>query len=314
MSSITKLAIQVVCLLLLAVALGLIAYARREPVDRNPAAVKDLPESTAQPSALKHLAESGFLGVVVATHSVDLAPKLSGRVEAVHVRMGERVSSNALIATLDTAAIRHDLAMGEAKLRVAHADEARAKTELTQAKDELDTLTPLKSSGHISAKELATAQYKHDAASAALDAAVAHVVEAEAQLQQLKQTLSDAQIRAPFAGVISDRFVDPGAMVGPSVPIARLVSADNLRVRFAVPEQHAGAVALGMAVRVEVPAVNVLLNGVVENIAPEVDIASRYIYAEAKLEPAAVAGLKKTVPSGTSARVSIIAPIHTGAH
>jgi RND family efflux transporter MFP subunit len=298
----------------LAVAVGLIAYARREPVDHSPPAAVDPPESVAQPFALKHVAESGFVGVVVATQSVDLAPKLSGRVDAIQVRMGERVASNALIATLDTVAIRHDLAMGEAKLRVARADETKAKTELIQAKDELDALTPLKSSGHISARELATAQYKHDTASAALDAARAHVVEAEAQVQQLRQTLADAQIRAPFAGVISDRFVDPGAMVGPSVPIARLVSADNLRVRFAVPEQLAGAVALGMAVRVEISALNVLLSGVVENIAPEVDIASRYIYAEAKLDAAAVAGLKKTVPSGTTARVSIIAPIHTGAH
>jgi len=53
---------------------------------------------------------------------------------------------------------------------------------------------------------------------------------------------------------------------------------------------------------------------VVENIAPEVDIASRYVYAEGKIDPSSIAGLKKTVPSGTVVRVSIIGPTHTGAH
>jgi RND family efflux transporter MFP subunit len=293
----------------------LIAYARRSnSLDRHAAAIAEPPEAAAQSPSLKHLPESGFLGVVVATQSVDLAPKLTGRIEAVHVRMGERVNANATIATLDTAAIRQDLSMGEAKLKVARAEQSKAKTELSQAMEEFDALAPLKSSGHISARELATAQYKRDTASAAHEAALARVAEAEAQVQQLKQTLAEAHIRAPFSGVISDRYVDPGAMVSPSVPIARLVSADNLRVRFAVPEELAGAISLGMAVRVEVSAFNVVLSGIVENIAPEVDIASRYIYAEAKLESASIEGLKKTVAAGTVARVSVIAPIHTGAH
>ncbi len=259
----------------------------------------------------KRLSEAGFLGVVVATHSVDLAPKVSGRVEAVHVRLGERVSAGASIATLDTAALRHDLKMGEAKLKIARAEEARAKTELAQLEEELEALTSLLRSGNISAKELSAAGHRQQSAAAALDAAGARVAEAEAQVLQLKQTLTDAHVRAPFSGVISDRFVDPGAMVGPTVPIARLVSADSLRVRFAVPEQLAGGVGVGVAVQVEVSTVNAQLRGVVENVAPEVDIASRMIIAEAKLDST---GAKRAIPSGAVARVSIIAPIHTGAH
>jgi RND family efflux transporter MFP subunit len=314
LSSITKLVIQVICLLFLAVGVGLIAYSRRaDSLQRHAAAPPDS-SASAPSAALKHLPETGFLGVVLATQTVDLAPRMSGRVETVYVRMGERVNANALIAALDTTAIRHDLSIGEAKFRVARADESRAKTELTQVKDELEALAPLKTSGHISARELAAAKYKHESALASFEAARARVTEAEAQVQQLKQTLAEAQIRAPFRGVISDRYVDPGAMVGPSIPIARLVSADDLRVRFAIPEEVAGAIALGMAIQVQVSALNVPLSGVVENIAPEVDIASRYVYAEGKIESSEAAGLKKTVPSGTVARVSIVAPTHTGAH
>ena len=311
LSPITKRVIQVVCLLLSAAGLGLIAYSRNAATwNVVPAAPRDFGELSPQTSSGKEMSEVGFLGVVVATHTVDLAPKVNGRVDAVHVRLGDRVIANAPIATLDTAALRHDLKMGEAKLGIARAEAAKSETELRQLDDELEAFTTLSQSGNVSAKELSAAQHRNQAASASLEAARARVSEAEAQVLQLKQTLADAYIRAPFAGVISDRFVDPGAMVGPSVPIARLVSADNLRVRFAVPEQMAGGISTGMAVQAWVSATGTQLSGVVENVAPEVDIASRMIIAEAKLDPTEA---KKAIPSGAVARVSIIAPIHTGA-
>ena len=299
-----------VCLLLSAAGLGLIAYSRNAATwNVVPGAPRDLGELTPQTSSGKELSEVGFLGVVVATHTVDLAPKVNGRVDAVHVRLGERVNTNAPIATLDTAALRHDLKMGEAKLGIARAEEAKSRTELRQLEDELEAFTALSQSGNVSAKELSAAQHRHQGAAASLEAAQARVAEAEAQILQLKQTLADAYIRAPFAGVISDRFVDPGAMVGPLVPIARLVS-DDLRVRFAVPEQLASGVQPGIAVQADVGAAGTQLNAVVDRVAPEVDIASRMIIAEAKLDPGET---KKAISSGTVVRVSIIAPIHTGA-
>ena len=300
-----------VCLLLSAAGLGLIAYSRNAATwNVVPGAPRDLGELNSQTSSGKELTETGFLGVVVATHTVDLAPKVNGRVDAVHVRLGERVNTNAPIATLDTAALRHDLKMGEAKLAIARAEEAKAQIELRQLEEELEAFTALSQSGNVSAKELSSAQHRHQGAAASLEAARARVAEAEAQILQLKQTLADAYIRAPFAGVISDRFVDPGAMVGPLVPIARLVSADNLRVRFAVPEQSAGGIGPGTAVQADVGAAGTQLTAVVDRVAPEVDIASRMIIAEAKLDPGET---KKAIPSGTVVRVSIIAPIHTGA-
>lgn len=301
-----------VCLLLSAAGLGLIAYSRNSASwNVVSAAHRDLGELSPQTSSGKGVPEAGFLGVVVATHTVDLAPKVNGRVESVHVRLGERVNANAPIATLDTAALRHDLKMGEAKLGVARAEEAKAQTELRQLEEELEAFTTLSQSGNVSAKELSAAQHRSEAASASLEAARARVAEAEAQVLQLKQTLADAYVRAPFSGVVSDRFVDPGAMVGPLVPIVRLVSADNLRVRFAVPEQSAGEIRTGMAVQAQVSSADAQLNAVVENVAPEVDIASRMIIAEAKVESGET---KKAIPSGTVVRVSIISPVHIGAH
>lgn len=314
LSPLTKLVIQASCLLFLAVGVGMIAYARRaESIDRTSTVPGPSPEPGAfQGPASKHLSDSGFVGVVVAGKAVDIAPKLVGRVDVVHARVGERLASNAPIATLDTASIRQELAMGEAKLRVARADEDKASAELAQARDTLVTLTGLQKSGHVSVKELEGSRYQERASTAAFDAARAHVGEAQANVAQLKERMADAHIRAPFPGIVSERYLDPGSMAGPTTPLIRLISSEELRVRFAVPEENVGSVALGMAIRAEVTALNVILSGVIENIAPEVDIASRHVFAEARVEPPE--GFKKTIPSGLVARVSVVAPVHTGAH
>ncbi|HME92434.1 MAG TPA: hypothetical protein VKE49_13475, partial [Myxococcaceae bacterium] len=152
MSPLTKLVIQVISLLLLAAGIGLIAYARRtESVDRSPKAVApDLDPTNLQGSSAKRLPDEGFVGVVVASRAADIAPRLSGRLEAIHVKVGERLAANAPIATLDTAVIRQELIMGEAKLKVARADEEKASAEHAQARENLETLSGLQSGGHIS--------------------------------------------------------------------------------------------------------------------------------------------------------------------
>jgi RND family efflux transporter MFP subunit len=315
LSALTKLVIQVVSFLLLVAGIGLITYARRtESIERSPRALPAGPDPMSfQAPLTKRLAQEGFVGVVVAGQAVDIAPKMSGRLQALHVKVGERLAANALIATLDTALIRQELKMGEAKLRVARAEEEKASAEFAQARDNLATLNGLQSAGHISTKELSGAQYQEKVAAAALEAARAHVAEAQANVAQRRESLAQAYVRAPYAGTVSERYLDPGSMVTPSTSIIRLISADDLRVRFAVREELAGTVALGMAVNVEVIALNAILNGAIENIAPEVDIASRHLLAEAKLEPLPE-GFKRTIPSGLEARVSVIAPVHTGAH
>ncbi len=315
LNPLTKLIIQVASLLLLAAGTGLIAYARRtESIDRSAHLAPHDPTPAAfQALSAKHLPQAGFVGVVVAGRAVDIAPRMSGRLEIIRVKVGEQLASNGSIATLDTAVIRQDLNMGEAKLRIARADEKRASTESAQAADNLATLTGLQSSGHISAKELAAAQYQEKVASAGLDAAHAHVAEAQANVAQLRENLAQAHVRAPFAGTVSERYLDSGSMVSPSTPIIRLISSEDLRVRFAVPEELVGTVALGMAVSVEVTALNVIVQGAIETIAPEVDIASRHVLAEARLEPVPES-FKRPIPSGLVARVSVIAPVHTGAH
>ena len=63
----------------------------------------------------------------------------------------------------------------------------------------------------------------------------AAVAEKSARVKQLRSALNDLELRAPFDGTVSLRYVDAGAVVGPTTPIVRLINPDNLWVRFAIP-------------------------------------------------------------------------------
>jgi multidrug resistance efflux pump len=95
--------------------------------------------------------------------------------------------------------------------------------------------------------------------------------------------VGDAQLRAPYEGTIAARYLDPGAMAGPSRPVARLLGSSDARVRFAVPEEQSGTVAPGMHARLTAKALDAPLATVVESVAPEVDSAAHMIFAVARI-------------------------------
>jgi multidrug efflux pump subunit AcrA (membrane-fusion protein) len=94
----------------------------------------------------------------------------------------------------------------------------------------------------------------------------------------------EAQLRAPFAGAISRRYVDAGATLELGRPVVQLISDARL-VRFAVPEERSAALRLGGAVQVEFVDEGLKVRGAVTAIAPEIDAGTRLLFAEARLEP-----------------------------
>jgi multidrug efflux pump subunit AcrA (membrane-fusion protein) len=104
---------------------------------------------------------------------------------------------------------------------------------------------------------------------------------------------------APFAGTVAARYADRGALIPKGTPIVRLIAQGELRVRFALPEERATALAVGD--RLRIAAAGLELHGTVEKVAPEIDAASRMVYAEATLDLAVAE--RERVRSGQVARV-----------
>jgi membrane fusion protein, multidrug efflux system len=116
--------------------------------------------------------------------------------------------------------------------------------------------------------------------------------------------LAEAEIRAPFEGIVAGWYAPSGARVKRGEPIARLIAASDRLVRFAAPEERAAEIEVGLRVRVAVGSVELM--GRVEKVVPEIDTASRRVFVEAALEQ--VASALDAVLLGEVARVSLPAP------
>jgi RND family efflux transporter MFP subunit len=154
---------------------------------------------------------------------VALYPRVNAFVEQIGVDRGSVVRRGQLLARLSAPELASQRAEAESKLSAAQSTSERMKA----------------------ASETPGAVAKHD-----LEVAEAGVKADEARVQSLKTLESYLAVRAPFDGVITERNVHPGALVGPpagtnAMPMLRMESVGHLRLTVAVPEADVGAIAEG---------------------------------------------------------------------
>jgi RND family efflux transporter MFP subunit len=238
--------------------------------------------------------------VVVAREAVDVVSKIEGPIKEVLVNIGDKVKANDKLVEIDDRPIRRDLALVQATLGGARASESKAAIELGDARERNERR---KQAGvDVSPEELSSAKYKEKLEGANLQAAQAVVAEQKARVAQLLASLKNTEIRAPFDGTVAARYKGPGSLVGPAIPILRIIQSSDLCVRFAIPVDALRTIKVGMPVNIDVETLHATLEGKVENLAPEVDAASQMLYAEASL--AIPKEWKAQLHSGLVARVS----------
>jgi RND family efflux transporter MFP subunit len=267
--------------------------ARQEPVS----ATASRPDEGVR--SAEATASAGFLGVVVALQSVDLSAKFDGTLDRLDVHVGDRVKGGTPIARLDPRSASRDLAMAESALRGAEAEHDQSVIELDDATDRRERLHRIPDL--VPREQITAADVQEKVAAAHLRSAVADLAGKRTRIEQLKETLRDTQIVAPFDGTIAARYVESGATVSRSAPIVRLISPASLVIRFAVPEEQAAAIKVGRDVTVRVDSEDFMADGVIESIAPEIDAALRMVVVEARLTGGG--SRAQTIPSGATARV-----------
>lgn len=245
-------------------------------------------------------ADESFLGVVVPRESVEVATQVAGRLESVDVRVGDRVKQGQPIARVDTRTVVQDLGMAEASMRAAEAEAAQRAAELAEAEKRYQRRQALPET--FSREELANAHLEWKTAQAASDMATARVAEQRTRVEQLRNDVREAEIRAPFAGTVALRYLDPGAMALAGSPVVRLITSEKRLVRFAVPPQQIGELPEGTPVEARIESLGLAVRGTVRHVAPEIDPPSQMVFVEADLDlPSDLAG---HVRAGLVARVS----------
>ena len=227
-------------------------------------------------------------GELQAYEVVAIYPKVAAFVDSISVDRGSVVKSGQLMAMLVAPELAAQRAEAQSKLQGADAQRVEAEAKL--ASDEA-TYRRLKSAsgtpGVVAGNDLEVSQKAVDGDRARVDVARESVQAAKSSLKSVADIESYLQIRAPFDGVVTERNVHPGALVGSSggstgqVPMVKVEKTNRLRLVVPVPEKYVSDLANGAKVEFSVPAFpNQTFTGNVARIAHSVDVKTRTMPVE----------------------------------
>ncbi|MGA8767790.1 MAG: efflux RND transporter periplasmic adaptor subunit, partial [Candidatus Acidiferrales bacterium] len=192
---------------------------------------------------------------------VDVYPKVTGFIDTILVDRGSHVRTGELIIRLSAPELIAQSTQAEASVRSAEAQLAGAQAKLASDHGTyLHLAAAAKTPGVVAGNDLLVAEQTAAADNAQVDAASNNVQAARDGLRGFTQLESYLEIRAPFDGVVVQRNLHPGALVGPTSgqagapPIVRIESLSRLRVVVPVPEAYAAGVQAGQQVTFSVPA------------------------------------------------------------
>jgi RND family efflux transporter MFP subunit len=188
--------------------------------------------------------------------SVSLHAKVPGYVERILVDRGSVVKQGDLLVELSAPEMTAQIAEAESKVQAAEADRVQAEAQLQGSRSTYERMKKAaETPGAIAGNELVQAEKQADAAQALLNSRQQAGRAAEATVQSLKDMQAYLRIAAPFDGVVTDRLVHPGALVGSGTePLLVVQQVSHLRLVVAVPEEDVGGIARGAKVEFRVPA------------------------------------------------------------
>jgi membrane fusion protein (multidrug efflux system) len=192
--------------------------------------------------------------------AVAIQPKVTGFVESIEVDRGSIVRKDQLLAQLSAPELKSQILEAQSKVKAAESQRTEAEAKLLALRSTHEKLkAAAQTPGAISGNELETSQKTVDAASAQVQSAALLITALQASVASLEEMQAYLTVRAPFAGVITERNVHPGALVGPGArssgpAMFQLEQTSVLRLVVSVPEVDVPGIAAGSTVSFTVTA------------------------------------------------------------
>jgi len=235
-----------------------------------------------------------------------------GRIIELAAREGDSVVEGQYLGRVDTSTLsaryagilsQAESTRSQARAADLAADAASAQVDLAriasnQAETDLARFESLLADGVATRSEYENVKLGYDTAMITLEGAIEQAGAARAQATaaydgvdavlaqgtQIMEMIEDGTLRAPFSGSISERFVDPGTMVGAGTPIFKLVGegesvANQIEIHLNVPETLAGVITAGSPITIDLAACDHQIFVPINHLASEVDTESRSVAA-----------------------------------
>lgn len=191
-------------------------------------------------------------GTVEAVNSANLSTRLMGYVEHINVKVGDKVAKGQTLIVINNT----DL---EAKRAQVNAGISEAKAAFTIAEKDYNRYKNLFEQNSASQKEFDDMTAHYNMAKARLEAA--HQMKNEINAQ-----FAYTNIKAPFSGVVTGKFIDEGDLANPGMPLLAVESPQNFEVVARVPEANISSIKEGEDVNVMVSSIDAELQGKVSEV------------------------------------------------
>jgi RND family efflux transporter MFP subunit len=168
--------------------------------------------------------ESSYLGLVQAGRKTVLGFELPGLLSRLNVKEGSAVSEGDVIASLDESKL-------QARRNAITADLKRVDIELELANIKARRQKNLSNTGAVSKES-------YDETRLLAQALMAQVDSVQAQLDSIEIDIQKSVLRAPYTGVIADRYLHEGAVVSPGTPVVKLMETDRREAHIGVAVEH----------------------------------------------------------------------------
>jgi membrane fusion protein (multidrug efflux system) len=203
-------------------------------------------------------------GSLVAERTAQIRAEVSGAVVAVNYDPGAVVTKGTSLGRIDDRAIQ-DAYLG------ARSGFTAAQSAADLAARELSRAERLQAAGALSDRDLENARRADLSARSMLD-------DARARLSQAEKARDAANVLAPYDGVVSERFVNPGDIVNPGAPLFAMVDPTTMRLEAAVPASELAMVRVGAPVRFTVTGyAGRTFEGRISSVNPQADPQTRQV-------------------------------------
>lgn len=226
------------------------------------------------------------IGTVHAWESASIAPQIFGRVQSVSVHEGDPVHAGQLLVVLDDTQSHADVEHARAIVASSEQQVQAAEAEASLAHSTLARYQLLRDRKTISPQEFDEVDRRAQIATSRLNAVRSQLKAAYASEADALASAGYTRLSAPFAGVVTARKADPGAMASPGVPLLEVEKTGPLELDVTVNESLVRSIQKDLSVPVAISALSTTsVHGRVVELVPAADSTSHSFLVKVALPP-----------------------------
>lgn len=225
-----------------------------------------------------------FLGVVTSRKNKVIVAEVDAKIESLKISVGTKVKAGEIVAVLDDAKLKQDLAAARAQAAAAAGDAGAAGAQARAALAKLRTESVLMKNGASPRNAVREAQFGVAAAGGAAGGASGRYKSAMVSVEQIQAQLNATQVKAPIDGVVTLIKARDGGLAQRGTPIAHVFDTSDLLIRFTVDTDHRHLVKLGDRIAFKIESEQRPVLATITKIEPELEPGLNFVIVEADLD------------------------------